>query len=97
MKKIFVLSLLYIVVNNFSMTQVDRSCDLYNAMLTEEPVGCNNNPWYLVFEDNFNGSSLDTAKWTVPYQGVLRDFNYNEGKQWYAIQVIPQAFQSATT
>lgn len=84
MKKIFVLFLLYMVVNNFSIAQVETSCDLFSAMLTEEPVGCNNNPWYLVFEDNFNGSSLDMSKWTVPYQGVIRDFNHNAEKQWYA-------------
>lgn len=73
------------VVNKISTAQDPyiNECNLFNTMLIEDPVGCNNNPWYLVFEDNFNGTSLDLTKWKIPYQGVLRDFNHKDEKQWY--------------
>jgi beta-glucanase (GH16 family) len=38
----------------------------------------------LAFEDDFNGNSLDFSKWDIPYQGVIRDFNHTNEKQWYA-------------
>ncbi len=70
LRNIFVLFLLLMKTVNFSFSQNDIACGGFNAMLIEDPVGCNNDTWYLVFEDNFNGTELDFSKWTVPYQGV---------------------------
>ena len=49
-----------------------------------EDGNCDNNPWVLFFEDNFNSTSLDFSKWEIPYQGVIRDFIHQNEKQWYA-------------
>lgn len=58
-------------------------CDGQTMVLTESGQ-CDNTPYVLVFEDNFDGSMLDLSKWSLPYQGVLRDFNHLLEKQWYA-------------
>jgi beta-glucanase (GH16 family) len=47
--------------------------------------GCNNLPYVLAFEDNFDGTTLDTLKnWRVPYQGLLSGYDFGLSKQWYA-------------
>ena len=43
---------------------------------------CNENPYILVFEDNFDGNSLDASKWN-PATGVLRDLNHTIAKPWF--------------
>ncbi len=57
-------------------------CNGKKAILIEEAI-CNTNDWVLQFEDNFETSQLDTSKWSIPYQGVIRDFEFNKEKQWY--------------
>ncbi len=52
-------------------------------MLTQNGV-CNTLPYVLTFEDNFDGTVLDTAKWRLPYQGVSASFTFTSDKQWYA-------------
>ncbi|MBA3900914.1 MAG: hypothetical protein H0X62_12025 [Bacteroidetes bacterium] len=42
---------------------------------------CNNAPWVLYFEDNFNGNALDTSKWDI-VSGVPRDPYFNVQKSW---------------
>ena len=71
------LSTLLLVSNAF--TQI---CEGQKVILIENGT-CNSNPWELVFEDNFNGISLDFSKWDIPYQGVIRDFKHENEKQWY--------------
>jgi len=43
---------------------------------------CNNTSWKLVFEENFNGNSLDLNFWE-PKEGVPRDDNFNQQKAWH--------------
>lgn len=43
---------------------------------------CDNNPWVLVFEDNFEGNSLDLSKWNI-VTGVPRDMNFEKQKAWH--------------
>lgn len=43
---------------------------------------CNNGNYYLSFEDNFDGNSLDLTKWD-PTTGVPRDFNFTQQKAWH--------------
>ena len=43
---------------------------------------CDDKPWVLVFEDNFDGNSLDLSKWEAR-TGVPRDFNFNHQKAWH--------------
>lgn len=58
-------------------------CDGQQVILSENGQ-CDYNPWIMVFEDNFDGNTLDLSKWTIPYQGMLRDFNFSNSKQWLA-------------
>jgi len=44
---------------------------------------CDNNPWVLVFEDNFEGSDLDPNIW-IKIEGVNRDENF-EGEKSYKL------------
>lgn len=43
---------------------------------------CNTNSYVLVFEDDFNGNSLDSSKWNV-VSGVVRDVNFELQKAWH--------------
>lgn len=45
-------------------------------------VNCNFNPYMLIFEDNFDGNSLDLNKWDIII-GVPRDFDFNDQKAWH--------------
>lgn len=49
-------------------------------------VPCNDQPWVLEFEDQFDGKSLSSKNWIFPYQGVLAGFNFERdgSKVWYA-------------
>jgi beta-glucanase (GH16 family) len=71
--------LFYILLASNIMAQI---CNGKKAILIEDGI-CNSNDWVLQFEDNFDGSNLDTSKWSIPYQGVIRDFEFNNEKQWY--------------
>ncbi len=73
------ISILYLLISNNIYAQI---CNGKKAILIEVAI-CNTNDWVLQFEDNFEGPSLDTSKWSVPYQGVIRDFEFNKEKQWY--------------
>ncbi|MBA3900913.1 MAG: hypothetical protein H0X62_12015 [Bacteroidetes bacterium] len=42
---------------------------------------CNDTPWELYFEDNFNGNALDTSKWEI-ITGVPRDPEFKVAKSW---------------
>lgn len=43
---------------------------------------CNNGNYYLAFEDNFDGNSLDPTKWS-PITGVPRDNDFDLQKAWH--------------
>lgn len=60
-----------------------QACDGQVVFLSQDGQ-CDYNPWVLVFEDNFDGNSIDLGKWSLPYQGVVRDFSHTKEKQWYA-------------
>ncbi len=51
---------------------------------TNLPVCDSPDPWVLVFEDNFETNKIDQSRWLIPYQGVYRDFNFENSKQWNA-------------
>lgn len=41
-------------------------CNLSEQIyIFSEPPECNNSPWILKFEDNFEGNSLDLSKWEL--------------------------------
>jgi len=48
----------------------------------EDKIICDDSPWILVFEDNFDGDRLDINNWE-PYIGVPRDPNYKYQKTWH--------------
>jgi beta-glucanase (GH16 family) len=73
---------IYIYFLLFLVNVNAQICNGKKAILIEEAI-CNTNDWVLQFEDNFETSQLDTSKWSIPYQGVIRDFEFNKEKQWY--------------
>ena len=50
--------------------------------VSEDKTICDDAPWVLVFEDNFDGNSLDLSKWN-PYKGVPRDIDFKSQKAWH--------------
>jgi len=57
-------------------------CEGQKVAITTSYNQCDNNPWILVFEDNFNGNSLDLFKWK-PKTGNTRDFYFERQKAWH--------------
>jgi len=61
-------------------------CNGKTVMLTDDGI-CNDLPYQLVFEDDFDGNSLDTSKWEA-MTGVVRDSEHKIAQQWYAKENI---------
>jgi len=57
-------------------------CDWQNVTIVDD-INCLSGNWVICFEDNFDNNEIDFTKWKVPYQGVIRDFNFGSEKQWY--------------
>ncbi len=51
------------MIVSFNM-KAQTICEGQKVIPTQTFYQCDNNPWVLVFEDNFNGNSLDLSKWT---------------------------------
>ena len=47
-----------------------------------EPIDCNENPYVLVFEDNFEQSEVNESIWSI-FEGVPRDFDFIDQKAWH--------------
>jgi beta-glucanase (GH16 family) len=58
-----------------------RGCEKERVFLPSMSK-CNNGNYYLVFEDNFDGNSLDLTKWE-PWTGVPRDPDFGSQKAWH--------------
>jgi len=79
MKKIFYFFILILSISN--MYAQNRRCDKTGVFLPYMPK-CNNGNYYLVFEDNFDGNTLDLTKWE-PWTGVPRDYDFKGQKAWH--------------
>ncbi|MBN2730101.1 MAG: family 16 glycosylhydrolase [Bacteroidales bacterium] len=79
MKKI-----LHLIVLTLTTTSVYCQQCLKAGIFLPSMPACNNGSYYLAFEDNFDGNTLDLIKWHLPYQGVGRDFNHSNEKEWFA-------------
>ena len=53
----------------------------------EDKIICDESPWELVFEDNFDGNALDLSKWE-PYIGVPRDLYFKGQKAWHKAENV---------
>jgi len=73
---------LAIVLVMYSVEHKAQSCVFKPVMPIETFYQCDDTPWVLVFEDNFDGNSLDLSKWR-PETGVPRDYNFDHQKAWY--------------
>lgn len=82
MKKRLFFCLLFLTLS-YSQLFAQSACIGQSVVLSEDGQ-CNYNPWILVFEDEFEGSSLDFSKWYIPYQGVTNDFDFTTHKEWWA-------------
>src|ERR1700755_2981385 len=83
MKKI---PLLLILTNCiFSFSQIQNDCDGHSIPLSGLP--CNDDAYQLVFEDNFDGSSLNPSKWNIATSGTLSTDNHCEYNSGDNIQV----------
>ncbi|MBI2722237.1 MAG: glycoside hydrolase family 16 protein [Bacteroidetes bacterium] len=52
-------------------------------VIVTESANCNQSSYVLAFNDEFNGSSLDTSIWK-PINGVVRDLEHKFAQQWYS-------------
>jgi beta-glucanase (GH16 family) len=57
-------------------------CDYFVASPIQNYYICDDNPWVLVFEDDFNGNELDQKNWS-PITGVPRDVEFTSQKAWH--------------
>jgi len=62
-----------------SIIYAQTLCEGQKVIATENFNQCNTDPWVLVFEDNFNGNSLDLSKWSYGW----RILYCNNEQQYY--------------
>ena len=90
----------------FSSSWFPSNCPIPTRMVqSSTPIGPSSNSWKLVFQDEFNGSAVDAAKWntkfddqppldrTKPYEGptVFNDQNVTVKNGYATIQVREEA------
>ena len=80
MKKVQVV--LIIVLMSLSIEHYAQNCFFKPVTPGQTFYQCDDNTWVLVFEDNFDGNSLDLTKWN-PCYGVPRDYDFETQKAWY--------------
>jgi len=79
MKQIsLILCLIFIQLLCFS--QINKRWE--KIIVSEDKTICNDSPWILVFEDNFEGKTLEINKWKACI-GVPRDPNFKYQKAWH--------------
>ena len=62
-----------------SIIYAQTLCEGQKVIATENFNQCNTDPWVLVFEDNYNGNSLDLSKWSYGW----RILYCNNEQQYY--------------
>jgi beta-glucanase (GH16 family) len=62
-------------------------CEGLNVSYTTTFNQCDNNPWALAFEDNFDGTCLDMSKWDI-VTGIARDPYFESQKAWHRAENI---------
>jgi beta-glucanase (GH16 family) len=89
--KNILLVILFISIYNFSLGQPYINCEIGVKTIYEDDAPLTGGEhwwptytWHLVFADEFEGNTLDTSKWKLPYQGMIRDFDRKDEMQWYA-------------
>ncbi len=75
---ILLLCVLYPIICN---SQEQTGCEHTSRLTQGSDVNCNYDPYMLIFEDNFDGNSLDLNKWFIS-TGVTRDFPFDNEKEW---------------
>lgn len=80
-KGILIISFISYSANVFS--QVSPICYGQTFWANSSFSICDENPWILVFEDEFNDNSLDTCFWN-PFTGVPRDLDFIKQKAWHS-------------
>ena len=79
MKKFVILSLYLISVYG----SIAQNCQT-SAVSLDSISGCSGGEYRLVFEDNFDGNSLDMDKWDIPWQGEMNDYDHERSNCWLA-------------
>jgi len=75
-------TILFILICSVLNTYAQKnSCKKAAVSLLKMPP-CEHSDYFLVFEDNFDGDTLDITKW-FPFMGVPRDFTFNSQKAWH--------------
>ena len=61
----------------------NRECEYENVMFNTSFNQCDNNPWTLVFRDEFNNDTLDLSKWEIQPWGQGGLYGHNGENQEY--------------
>ena len=76
MKKIII-----IIATISFISKMYGQCNSVVGVISGTPP-CDNNPYVITFEDNFNNNELNLDYW-IPTSGVVRDQRHESEKQWY--------------
>lgn len=82
MKRLLYMFLLIFVMQTFSSVFSQTVCETRVVVFTNYYYQCDDNPWVLVFEDDFNSNSIDLSYWN-PITGVPRDVDFINQKAWH--------------
>jgi beta-glucanase (GH16 family) len=66
---------------NSSLLSLSQVCNSIEQIVTISGYCNDNDPWILVYEDDFNSTTLDLSKWKLPYQGY---HDYHGDHVWLA-------------
>ena len=83
MKRTLILILFILVLLEATLGQ---QCQKAGIWLYSFPA-CNADDYKLVFEDNFDGNSLDQSQWNI-IEGVPIDFDFEQQKAWHTTDNI---------
>ena len=82
-KHIGSLILVYLSIFLDAYSQSERSEPYIGTTYCDSTIQmCREEPWVLIFEDEFDGNSLDTNDWDI-YVGVPRDPYFEDQKAWH--------------
>lgn len=80
-KDLYLLIILLLRLNAFGQT--NNNIETYKTVYCDSTIWmCREEPWVLIFEDNFDGNSLNTNDWDICV-GVPRDPYFESQKAWH--------------
>ncbi len=84
MDKLILILLFLLTVFNANSQSLNSDCSDAGVLLKSMP-SCNNEDYYILFEDNFENDSLDLSKWSLAAYGVGQQYGLSPSQEFYVL------------